>query len=60
MLLLDEVAAHLDERRRAELFEAATSLGAQVWASGIERASFRSLEGRARFLTVANGAVRGA
>ena len=59
LLLLDEVAAHLDEARRAELFEAATGLGAQVWATGTDRASFQSLEGRAQFVTVAHGSVTG-
>jgi DNA replication and repair protein RecF len=57
LLLLDEVAAHLDERRRRELFDAALECGAQVWATGTDRALFRALEGRAQFFTAADGAL---
>jgi len=34
VLLLDEVAAHLDADRRAALYAALGGLGAQVWATG--------------------------
>jgi DNA replication and repair protein RecF len=57
LLLLDEVAAHLDERRRRELFDAALGCGAQVWATGTDRSLFRALEGRAQFFAAANGAL---
>lgn len=39
LLLLDEVAAHLDPARRAALFERLASLG-QVWMTGTEPALF--------------------
>ncbi len=55
LLLLDEVAAHLDDRRRAELFDATLSCGAQVWTTGTDRSLFRALEGRAQFLQAARG-----
>ncbi len=58
VLLLDEVAAHLDRERRAALFEEVRALGAQAWLTGTDRASFESLEGRAQFFDVADGAVR--
>ena len=55
LLLLDEVAAHLDDRRRRELFEAALACGCQVWATGTDRSLFRALEGRAQFFTATRG-----
>ena len=57
LLLLDEVSAHLDERRRGALFDAALTIGAQVWATGTDRSVFAALEGRAQFLAVAGGRV---
>ncbi|RMF06511.1 MAG: DNA replication/repair protein RecF, partial [Alphaproteobacteria bacterium] len=59
VLLLDEVAAHLDAARRQALFEAVVALEAQAWMSGTDPELFRSLEGQARFLTVKNGGVCG-
>jgi DNA replication and repair protein RecF len=40
ILLLDEVAAHLDPSRRAALFERLAATGAQVWMTGTEAALF--------------------
>ena len=40
VLLLDEVAAHLDPRRRAALLERLTAGGGQVWMTGTEPALF--------------------
>lgn len=42
VLLLDEVAAHLDPARRAALFERLSGRG-QVWMTGTERALFAGL-----------------
>ena len=36
----DEVAAHLDPRRRAGLFEALEALPGQVWMTGADPAAF--------------------
>lgn len=57
VLLLDEVAAHLDEDRRAALFAALEELGAQSFVTGTDRALFTALEGRASFFKVSNSTV---
>lgn len=57
VLLLDEVTAHLDWRRRRELLEVVMWLGAQAWMTGTEPDLFRVLRGQARFLTVSNGTL---
>lgn len=43
LLLLDEVAAHLDPQRRAALFERLGQSGTQVWVTGTEIAPFEAL-----------------
>jgi DNA replication and repair protein RecF len=40
LLLLDEIAAHLDAPRRAELFARLAATGSQVWMTGTEPALF--------------------
>ncbi len=57
LLLLDEIAAHLDRGRLEALFAALTQLGGQVWLSGTEREQFSGLNGRAQFFHVAHGNV---
>jgi len=57
LLLLDEVAAHLDGGRRAALFEVLAGLESQAWITGTDAALFAPLNGAARFLTVCDGAV---
>ncbi|GAA0285369.1 DNA replication/repair protein RecF [Alteraurantiacibacter aestuarii] len=57
VLLLDEVAAHLDPVRRAALFERLGSSGAQIWLTGTERAPFAEIEGRAAVWQVTDGKV---
>ena len=57
ILLLDEVAAHLDQDRRHALFEELSALDAQVWLTGTDRELFRPLDGRAEFFTVDDGRV---
>ncbi|MBI1179032.1 MAG: DNA replication/repair protein RecF [Alphaproteobacteria bacterium] len=59
LLLMDEVAAHLDQARRAALFEEIVALGSQAWLTGTDRALFESLTGAAQFLSVAQGKVTG-
>ena len=50
ILLLDEVAAHLDPARRAALFDALSQLGAQVWMTGADPAGvLRNFRPRADF-----------
>ena len=45
ILLLDEVAAHLDPLRREALFERLQAGPAQVWMTGTEAAPFAALSG---------------
>ena len=52
ILLLDEIAAHLDAERRAYLFGEILALGAQPWLTGTEADLFKPLRGRAQFFTV--------
>ncbi len=47
ILLLDEVAAHLDRFRRASLFDEITALGLQAFLTGTDEALFVDLKGRA-------------
>ena len=49
ILLLDEVAAHLDDTRRAALYEILQDIGAQVWLTGTERSLFAAIESKAQF-----------
>ncbi|MDE1918903.1 MAG: DNA replication/repair protein RecF [Sphingomonadales bacterium] len=44
LLLLDEVAAHLDPLRRAALFDRLAANGAQVWMTGTEPEPFEALD----------------
>ena len=53
ILLLDEVAAHLDENRRAALYDEICALGAQALMTGTELGLFDSLGQRAQSLGVA-------
>jgi len=52
ILLLDEVAAHLDQSRRAALYDEIIALGAQAWMTGTEAELFEGLGGRALMLHV--------
>jgi DNA replication and repair protein RecF len=55
LLLLDEVAAHLDARRRAALFERLSGRG-QVWLTGTDAAMFAEAA-NPRFFHVENGQI---
>jgi DNA replication and repair protein RecF len=57
VLLLDEVAAHLDPVRRAALFERLREGGAQVWLTGTELAPFEAIENDAAVWRVSAGTV---
>lgn len=58
ILLLDEVAAHLDPDRRAALFARLASAGGQVWMTGTEPALFVDAPKETQRLTVSGGALR--
>jgi DNA replication and repair protein RecF len=55
VLLLDEVAAHLDREHRSALFEEILALGGQAWLSGTDRELFAELSGQAQFVSVESG-----
>jgi DNA replication and repair protein RecF len=57
LLLLDEIAAHLDSERRAALFQEVVALGVQSWMTGTDAELFRPLAGRAQVLRVDDGVV---
>lgn len=56
ILLLDEIAAHFDEVRRANLFDVLRGLGAQVFVTGTDPSIFAGLP--ARRLHIASDMVR--
>lgn len=58
LLLLDEVAAHLDDARRAQLFAHLKALDGQVWLTGTDAAIFRDLGGAAAVYKLADGDMR--
>jgi DNA replication and repair protein RecF len=53
LLLLDEIAAHLDARRRAALFEEIAALSAQAWMTGTDLSLFAGA--RAQIFLVEDG-----
>jgi len=57
LLLLDEVAAHLDENRRRALFETLLELGVQAWLTGTDRSLFTAFGERAQFFAVAEARI---
>ncbi len=52
ILLLDEIAAHLDPDRRQDLFDELAMLGTQAWLSGTDASVFRPFGQRAQYFTV--------
>ncbi len=58
LLLLDEIAAHLDDARRAALAHEIIALQAQAWMTGTDSALFEALKGYAQFMTVTDGEVK--
>ena len=57
LLLLDEIAAHLDPVRRSALFERLAESGAQVWMTGTEIAPFAEIAGASAVWAVRDGMV---
>jgi DNA replication and repair protein RecF len=57
LLLLDEITAHLDAKRRAALFEELMDIEGQAWLTGTDPALFAPLRSSARFLSVSDGAL---
>lgn len=57
ILLLDEVAAHLDEDRREALYDLLGALGGQVWLTGTDKGLFDAIDGQAQFCEVVDAQV---
>ncbi|WP_455478807.1 DNA replication/repair protein RecF [Bartonella sp. B10] len=57
ILLLDEMAAHLDSYRRAALFDILDDLGGQTFMTGTDRTLFNALKGRAEFFEIKDGVL---
>ena len=58
VMLLDEIAAHLDAGRRAALFDLIDDLGGQAFMTGTDAAMFAALGDRAAHFTVDAGTVQ--
>ncbi|MCL1902137.1 MAG: AAA family ATPase [Alphaproteobacteria bacterium] len=56
LILLDEVAAHLDKEARAALFAELDAIESQVWMTGLERESFNGIS-NSKFIYCENGCV---
>lgn len=54
LILLDEVAAHLDADRRAALYDEICAIGAQAWMTGTGPELFTDLGDRAQYIDVAD------
>lgn len=57
ILLLDEMAAHLDPGRRKVLFDSLERLGGQTFMTGTDQQLFADLKDRAQFFELSNGSV---
>jgi DNA replication and repair protein RecF len=57
LMLLDEVAAHLDQTRRNALFDDLADLSAQSWLTGTDAALFAGMGDRAQYYHVADAAI---
>lgn len=55
VLLLDEVAAHLDDLKREALLEKIRMLNVQAWITATDPTLFASLENDAQFISLKNG-----
>lgn len=55
VLLLDDIASHLDARRREALFELACDLDGQVWFSGTDAAMFDKVLSKGQHVPIAGG-----
>ena len=57
ILLLDEIAAHLDAARRDALFDVLCELGIQAWMTGTDTNMFQALGDRAQFFSVKDAMI---
>ena len=59
LILLDEVAAHLDQARREALFAEISRLSAQAWMTGTDRDLFAPMAENAQIFAVNQGKIVG-
>ena len=57
LLLLDEIAAHLDDCRRRALFKTLLEIGVQAWLTGTDRSLFATFGDQAQFFAVAEARI---
>ncbi|MBL4907214.1 MAG: DNA replication/repair protein RecF [Sneathiella sp.] len=57
VLLLDEITAHLDQKRRIALFDEIERMKMQAWMTGTDYLLFSELGDRAQFFTVDAGEI---
>lgn len=59
VLLLDEIAAHLDVQRRVALFAEILNLGCQAWMTGTDKSAFEPLAGTANGFIMEDAEIKG-
>ena len=57
ILLLDEIAAHLDPERRAALFDIIDGLGFQAFMTGTDKSLFSAWGGGAQYFETRDGSL---
>ena len=57
ILLLDEISAHLDKRRRSSLFELLQNLESQIWMTGTESGAFSDILKIAETYNISEGKI---
>ena len=57
LVLLDEIAAHFDPRRRQALYEELARLGGQVWMTGADPQAFAGMGADAQVFRVSQGQI---
>jgi DNA replication and repair protein RecF len=57
LLLLDDIASHLDAERRAALYDLTAELAGQVWFSGTDENLFQPMSSTAQFVFLDAGGV---
>jgi len=57
IILLDEIAAHLDDERRKQLFSVLASLNGQIWLTGTDADIFTELKNNAKFFNTDDGVI---
>jgi len=57
LLLLDEIAAHLDDGRQRALFKTLLEIGVQAWLTGTDRSLFTTFGDQAQFFAVAEARI---